>query len=277
MRQQRQGFTLVELLVVIGIIALLISVLMPALNSARSAARLVQCQSNLKQIYNGVLFYANSNKGFLPYASVAGGWNTAQEVYTTNAGTYLELSQLIGYTPTDATKPEATIAPVFQCVEGLTGDEGTVVWAPNLVRAIRFNVRAFPGYDQMTPASVGGVSAAQARPASATAPRRSSSGKARSSWTGTCPASPRPSTSTGGGGSWGHMFCDPSVADWDQAHLDQRARHGPEPRPQRLVGVCDVRFRHKKNTMGPLAFFDGHVEVRRLGEIKVREMCISRK
>ncbi|HEY7116375.1 MAG TPA: prepilin-type N-terminal cleavage/methylation domain-containing protein [Tepidisphaeraceae bacterium] len=59
------AFTLVELLVVIGIIALLIAILMPALSRARSQAKATQCMSNLRQIGQQMLVYAHFNRGWL--------------------------------------------------------------------------------------------------------------------------------------------------------------------------------------------------------------------
>jgi prepilin-type N-terminal cleavage/methylation domain-containing protein/prepilin-type processing-associated H-X9-DG protein len=77
--QRRRGFSLIELLVVIGIIAMLISILLPAMNKAREQGRSVVCKSNLRQLYLALLNYSNENKGSLPLPSNIG------ETYPSNS------------------------------------------------------------------------------------------------------------------------------------------------------------------------------------------------
>ena len=61
-----RGFTLIELLVVISIIALLVSILLPALGAARAAGRGVQCLANFRQIGVALNLYAQDNNNYLP-------------------------------------------------------------------------------------------------------------------------------------------------------------------------------------------------------------------
>ena len=77
-----RAFSLVELLVVIGIIAVLVSLLLPTLGRARNAARTVQCLSNLRQLATAAYCYANANNDYLPSSLYS--YTTATASYVCN-------------------------------------------------------------------------------------------------------------------------------------------------------------------------------------------------
>lgn len=144
LNKAHRAFTLVELLVVIGIIAVLISMLLPALNRARSQAKRVQCASNLRQCGVSLLMYAQDNNGWIV---PVGGWNDDPKAQDA----YMSLGTNVAYAPVSGTvngvpltQPEPWItwpAVVFKMTKPLPDpkhpgqfDQDPYDYAPDIMR-----------------------------------------------------------------------------------------------------------------------------------------------
>jgi prepilin-type N-terminal cleavage/methylation domain-containing protein len=126
-RKRTSAFTLVELLVVIGIIAVLIGILLPVLASVQSRGRDLKCQSNLRQIVQLIFVYAAENKGSTPYGLV---WNRTEQVTpptwdqdATNNDEYISWASMVskmsrkGQSGIDGNTASPYNAPFLKCAE----------------------------------------------------------------------------------------------------------------------------------------------------------------
>lgn len=301
--RKTKAFTLVELLVVIGIIALLISILLPTLNRARESANLLKCQANFRQVYSSVIMYSADNKGLLPrtswYLDVKAGQTL--DPNGTLSRTFKDLTKylartLFAQTPRQAViddenlKKLSTIFTCTQALDPLAQQGNQFSWAPNMVRTVVFNPRAFPCYDQQDPTlfTVDGIPMPTEYPQRKLVSIKNQSEKLMA-WDGaqliTWNYCSQPGVINVDNWNWdhGHRYTDPP-ADGDYTRWNSQVFPGPIPNPVPQLPPnrdgdwhqCPIRYRHVKNQYTPVVFFDGHVESRKIGSIKVREICINR-
>ncbi len=104
------AFTLVELLVVIGIISILIGILLPVVGRAQDQARSAACKSNLRQIFIAVQVYANDNKGSLPYGFyfAEGGGSGFGNPTSSSASPWVSWFTLLNKTMSPKVYPDST-------------------------------------------------------------------------------------------------------------------------------------------------------------------------
>ncbi len=107
MKTQKKHFTLVELLVVIAIIAILASMLLPALNKARAKAKAIACVNNMKTVGLTVNLYVDDYDEYYPYAVVGQCW------WYGAIGPYLGFSRIWNNNYISNVKP--TGSPVYKC------------------------------------------------------------------------------------------------------------------------------------------------------------------
>lgn len=284
---RRRAFTLVELLVAIGIIALLISILLPSLSRARQGATNIQCASNLRTIGQALQLYANDHSGRLPFSG-NGGWAN------------IWVGQVSAYLGSDISAG-GSFHPAMRCPDAMTvAQNGSAAWWGGFHYTA--NVRAMPHYDDSWDA----LKQRMTTTGYPLATRDSASkmlmwdGPILPDFGNMAPSHNRAQAwwqMTWGyaDGSWGYWWADPNtgVAPMDAVvpPAQDTAYKSLDRDSENYIGLVNrdgvpgefpwagttygfQRYRHMGNTSANFLFFDGHVEGKKLGEVIWRDMCI---
>lgn len=285
--QKRQAFTLVELLVVIGIIALLISILLPSLAKARQTAVQVQCAANLRQVGAALFMYNNDFKK-IP-AAWEGGSMWAFALAPQLGGVISGGSGV--YSPKVLQCPDA-MAPKTTGIDGAGagGWWGRVnMYSANPRLVVQLNdADGANGGKPVQRRSLESVRNASDKAIAWDGPH------AYVSWEANSFGMAYPDNRNLDGNSWwgNHRFIDPPPTSYNTAYMDmpptvgENGYHGTnlataistiKQYNQDLQNYtkCMMRYRHKENTSMNVLYVDGHVEGKAIGEFKRKELCVN--
>ena len=307
--RKRNAFTLVELLVVIGIIALLISILLPSLTRARAAANVVDCAARLRQVGQGMQLYASQFNGLLPWGMLyhdAGSLQSTPNPYPAEPWWkwHYTISNMLGTdnmrSSTDWFRANSMVFEDKDTIEGRPWE-----WRTDYIA----NPRVFqsnwapPGDEsrvcdpyppartrsQMTQRKIASIRNGAEVMAVWDAPQ----------WAGYGNSSiERADHVHGWQFYWGTYLVTPVLPEnsWANSYYDQPLRPGagggdgavlqkqwnkdfagapwaPENASEGYASA--FRFRHMNNTTLNALYVDGHVDSKKVGEVKVRDVCTS--